>query len=197
SSTHVSSRRRRSSHAMIRHASFHAAMARLALVAALLLAAVPTLGRLAPKLALATQAAHAELVALCTAQGLEYVDPAALQAGVHAHSASHAGHADHDGTPERPHDHGAPDCAYCPLLLSAGPTLGRLAPKLALATQAAHAELVALCTAQGLEYVDPAALQAGVHAHSASHAGHADHDGTPERPHDHGAPDCAYCPLLL
>jgi len=103
---------------MIRHASFHAAMARLALVAALLLAAVPTLGRLAPKLALATQAAHAELVALCTAQGLEYVDPAALQAGVHAHSASHAGHADHDGTPERPHDHGAPDCAYCPLLLS-------------------------------------------------------------------------------
>src|SRR5690606_23982691 len=102
---------------MLRAARFHAAMARLALAAALLLAAVPTLGRLAPQLAQAAHAAQVELVALCTAQGLEYVDPAALQAGVHGHPAGHAGHADHGGTPDRPHDHGAPDCAYCPLLL--------------------------------------------------------------------------------
>jgi len=100
---------------MLRTARFHTAMARFALVAALLLAAVPTLGRLAPQLVQAAHAAHVELVALCTSQGLAYVDPATLQAGAHDHA---AGHADHGGAPDRPHDHGAPDCAYCPLLLS-------------------------------------------------------------------------------
>lgn len=88
-------------------------MARLALVAALLLAAVPTLGRLAPHLAQATHAAHAGLVALCTSDGLKYVDPVAVNAGADHHGVEHGG-----ATPDKPHDHGAPDCAYCPLLLS-------------------------------------------------------------------------------
>ena len=103
---------------MLRAARFHATMARLALVAALLLAVLPTLGRLAPRLAEAAQVAQADLVALCTAQGLEYVDPATLHTGTHAHPAGDAGHGSHGGAPEQPHDHNAPDCAYCPLLLS-------------------------------------------------------------------------------
>lgn len=104
-------------------------MARLALVAALLLAAVPTLGRLAPQLSQAVHAAHQGLLALCTTQGLRYVSlaPRAGADAVSGHGVSHgAGHGGHpgaahhshggDGAP--PHDHGAPDCAYCPLLLS-------------------------------------------------------------------------------
>jgi len=117
---------------MIRRAPVHAAMARLALVAALLLAAVPTLGRLAPQAAQLAHATHAQLVALCTADGLRYVDPATQHAagrhagGQHAvdqHAVNQqaiAGQQDgHPGAPPgEPHDHGAPDCAYCPLLLS-------------------------------------------------------------------------------
>jgi hypothetical protein len=94
----------------MRNPSFQAAMARIALLAALLLAAVPTLGRLAPQVA---HAAHAGLAALCTADGLRYVDVNALPAVAHEHDAGHPGTA-----PDKPHEHGAPDCAYCPLLLS-------------------------------------------------------------------------------
>lgn len=108
-------------------------MARLALAAALLLAAVPTLGRLAPQLSQAVHAAHEGLVALCTAQGLRYVSlaPRTAATDLAGHGASHAaGHGGHpgrvhhdhggDGGPPQPppHEHGAPDCAYCPLLLS-------------------------------------------------------------------------------
>lgn len=114
-------------------------MARLALVAALLLAAVPTLGRLAPQLMQVAHGAQAQLVALCTAEGLRYVELATPHVGAHRavdhHAASqhadaahatagpHAAAAHHHSElpgapPEAPHGHGAPDCAYCPLLLS-------------------------------------------------------------------------------
>ncbi len=120
-------------------------MARFALVAALLLAAVPTLGRLAPQLSQAMQAAHEGLVALCTAQGLRYVGPdspiaaSTLVAAGHgaghvpAHGSGHGHHDAHGGAAPGPlpHEHGEPDCAYCPLLLSllvAGCWLLRLRP---------------------------------------------------------------------
>jgi hypothetical protein len=107
---------------MIRRACFHVAMARLALIAALLLAAVPTLGRLAPQVVQLAQGARAQLVALCTSDGLRYVDLATQHGDAQYAVDQQAGAAHHDGhpgaPPEKPHDHGAPDCAYCPLLLS-------------------------------------------------------------------------------
>lgn len=118
-------------------------MARLALVAALLLAAVPTLGRLAPQLSQVVDAAHQSLVALCTTQGLRYVSVTPRNVtddsfdhvshddshsvghggdhhGGRDHGTAHHTHGVDDGAPpaQPPHDHGAPDCAYCPLLLS-------------------------------------------------------------------------------
>lgn len=130
---------------MIRRASFHVVMARLALVAALLLAAVPTLGRLAPQVMWLAHGAHAELVALCTADGLRYVEIGAdahhgdgqhvaersvverhahgqhaHDRRAHEHNATANRHASgHSDAPSQaPHEHGGPDCAYCPLLLS-------------------------------------------------------------------------------
>lgn len=112
---------------MLRRASFHSAMARLALAAALLLAAVPTLGRLASQ---ATQFAHsmrAEPKRPSTVDGLHHVDVAARHAGAHhrvehrAHprpAAAHQGSGHPDAPPQAPHEHGGPDCAYCPLLQS-------------------------------------------------------------------------------
>ena len=121
---------------MLRLASFHSAMARLALVAALLLATVPTLGRLASQ---ATQFAHsmrAEPQGPSTVDGLRVevatrhvdahhvVEHEAQEQHAHEHHA-HAQHAtahhasgDPDAPSQVPHEHGGPDCAYCPLLLS-------------------------------------------------------------------------------
>lgn len=94
----------------MRNPRLHAAIARVALLAALLLAVVPTLGRLAPRVA------HAGLAALCTAEGLRYVEVAAFAAATPVAGPHHAGA---PGTaPGHPHDPGAPDCTYCPLLLS-------------------------------------------------------------------------------
>ena len=90
---------------VIRSRPLHAAMARLALVAMLMLALLPTLGRLAPQGARAAQDGWA---ALCTATGLKYVDL----------SLHHATRGDDGATPGQPHGHGDPDCAYCPLLVS-------------------------------------------------------------------------------
>jgi len=75
----------------VRKNRFRKAMARLALLAVLLLASLPTTGRL-----LAFARADAGLVGLCTSSGLKWV-----QVGGHA------------GTPAAGHDE---DCAYCPLL---------------------------------------------------------------------------------
>jgi len=80
-------------------------MARFALAAMLLLATVPTLGRLVPHGARAAQDGWA---ALCTATGLKYVQLAA--------SGAQDGH--DDGAPMHPGGHDGPDCAYCPLLAS-------------------------------------------------------------------------------
>jgi len=115
---------------MIRSASFHAAMARLALVAALLLAAVPTLGRLARQFA---QPAHLASVPVpSTADEVRDIEVATRHADAH-HAAGHRAHEQHahghraaahhgsghpDVPPRAPHEHGGPDCAYCPLLLS-------------------------------------------------------------------------------
>ena len=93
-------------------------MARLALVAMLLLATLPTFGRL---LGASGDAAHESTqsawTAMCTAAGLEHAalpvtrDPAAA--------------VDQGGTPAAPH-HGD-DCAYCPLLASVVFALATLA----------------------------------------------------------------------
>ncbi len=80
-------------------------MLRLALLAMLLLALLPTLGRLVPH---GVQAAQTGWAAICTATGLKYVD-------LSLHDATRG----HDlAAPEHPGGHGGPDCAYCPLLLS-------------------------------------------------------------------------------
>ena len=112
-------------------------MARLALAAALLLATVPTLGRLALQ---ATQLAHsmrAEPEGPSTVDGLQHVEVATRHADAHRGGAWHvAGHharehhalkqratahhgSGHPDAPlQAPHEHGGADCAYCPLLLS-------------------------------------------------------------------------------
>ena len=100
--------------------------AAFALVAMLLLALVPAVGRLveagpAPAMAQAAAAAHAD----------------------HASHARHAGHAVHpDGAAAAGHPmpHGADDCAYCPLLAGlqfalAIPCLAAVAPQRAPAPQ--------------------------------------------------------------
>lgn len=98
---------------MIRSHTFQQAMARLALVATLLLVLLPTLGRLA---AHAPDAPQPGWNAMCTAAGLELVasKTAARPAGPAIRSESQ-GHA-HDSP--APHRHDDADCDYCPLLAS-------------------------------------------------------------------------------
>jgi hypothetical protein len=100
----------------MRNAAFHKSMARLALVAMLLLAALPTVGRLAQP---AADGMRAGLEAMCTSAGLRLVDPMAV-----LHADHHAG----GGAPDTPaHPHEGPDCAYCPLLASLAVALACLA----------------------------------------------------------------------
>jgi hypothetical protein len=88
----------------------HRRMARLALFAILLLALVPTLGRLAQARAGVGDAAPS-WAAMCTARGLQ---PVLLPSAVHdaAHATGEA--------PAAPHGP-AGDCDYCPLLVATIP----------------------------------------------------------------------------
>lgn len=80
----------------------------LALLAAVLLAGMPTLGRLQQALHATGDAASA--AALCTIRGLEYVQlPDASETGIGPQGESDHGGGDHPG-------HAQDDCAYCPLL---------------------------------------------------------------------------------
>lgn len=95
----------------------HHWFAHLALLAALLLAGMPTLGRLQQAL---HAAVDAPMVALCTLRGLEHVPLDALTA--HSGKPSTVDH----GSPEGGHpQHAQDDCTYCPLLA------GLLVPSLA------------------------------------------------------------------
>jgi hypothetical protein len=82
-------------------------MTRLALVAVLLLATLPTFGRL---LATDTHTATSAWAALCTASGLQHVELAGIAPSVVA-----ASHDAGTGLPA-PGGHSDRDCAYCPLL---------------------------------------------------------------------------------
>jgi hypothetical protein len=82
-------------------------MARLALVAVLLLATLPTFGRL---LATRADTAASAWAALCTASGLQHVELAGI-----APSVVGAPHDAGTGAPA-PGGHSDRDCAYCPLL---------------------------------------------------------------------------------
>jgi len=122
-------------------------MARVALVAALLLAAVPTLGRLASQVTQFAHSMRAEPERPSTVDGLRHVEVAARHADAHHggeryvvghHAREHHAHeqsaheqsaheqnatahnrSGHPDTPSQaPHEHGGADCAYCPLLLS-------------------------------------------------------------------------------
>jgi hypothetical protein len=84
-------------------------MARLALVAMLLLATLPTFGRL---LATRADTAASAWTALCTASGLQYVG---LELAGGERSAPGVSHDAGIGVPA-PSGHSDPDCAYCPLL---------------------------------------------------------------------------------
>jgi hypothetical protein len=86
-------------------------MARLALVAMLLLATLPTFGRL---LATRADTAASAWTALCTASGLQYVG---LELAGGERSAPGVSHDAGIGVPA-PSGHSDPDCAYCPLLAS-------------------------------------------------------------------------------
>ena len=92
-------------------------MARLALVAMLLLALLPTLGRLAAGTQSASGAAGAGWAAMCTAAGLREV-PLASPAGQATFGQSLLAGADHGFPHDIIHQHDGPDCAYCPLLAS-------------------------------------------------------------------------------
>jgi hypothetical protein len=89
-------------------------MARLALFAILLLALVPTLGRLAQAGAAGSDATPS-WAAMCTARGLESIRLQASAQGM-AHDAMHAT----GETPAAPRG-SAGDCDYCPLLAAAMP----------------------------------------------------------------------------
>jgi hypothetical protein len=106
-------------------------MARLALFAILLLALVPTMGRLAQARSAGADATPS-WAALCTVRGLESVP---LPPG--AHGTTHGG----DGIPAPPH--GSGDCDYCPLLANAIPLA--VAP---LSMLPAVAQAPALCTSR-------------------------------------------------
>lgn len=89
----------------------------LALLAALLLALVPTLGRLAQaaSAARAIPVTQPAIVALCTIQGMKQVALPVLAA-----AATHA-HLRHDAPapmPHHPQGDAGQDCDYCPLLAS-------------------------------------------------------------------------------
>ncbi len=99
----------------MRNAAFHKSMARLALVAMLLLAVLPTVGRLAQPPAAGMRAG---LEAMCTSAGLRLVDPTTMP---------HAGHHGGGGPDVPAHPHEGPDCAYCPLLASLAVALACLA----------------------------------------------------------------------
>jgi hypothetical protein len=106
-------------------------MARLALVAMLLLATLPTFGRL---LATRANTAASAWTALCTASGLQHAELASI--GQPAPGASHdAG----NGIPA-PAGHANPDCAYCPLLAGLALAVACLAITLA------HGPAPRLCT---------------------------------------------------
>jgi hypothetical protein len=91
------------------NARSHRLFARLALLAALLLAVVPTLGRLLGPAAAAPAPAHAMAMSMAMHHGEH-----AMETMVHGASHDHApAGAHHFG-----HDHQG-DCAYCPLLGSA------------------------------------------------------------------------------
>ncbi len=113
-------------------------MARLALFAILLLALVPTLGRLAQARAAGADAAPS-WTALCTVRGLERV--ALLPA---AHGATHGTPPGARGAPAQPHGASGGDCDYCPLLAMAVPAA--IAP----ATVPPAALPPALCTSHPL-----------------------------------------------
>lgn len=89
-------------------------MARLALLAILLLALVPTLGRLAQASAAAGEAAPS-WAAMCTARGLE-----SIRLPVAAHDPTYDAVPATGGAPAAPHG-AAGDCDYCPLLAAAIP----------------------------------------------------------------------------
>jgi hypothetical protein len=86
-------------------------MARLALVAMLLLATLPTFGRL---LATRADTAVSAWTALCTAGGLQHVG---LEFAGAERSAPGVSQDAGIGVPA-PSGHSDPDCAYCPLLAS-------------------------------------------------------------------------------
>lgn len=89
--------------AVIRSRPFHTGMLRLAFAAILLLAFVPTLGRLAGAQAQGGwDRAGAYLTAICTVAGLKYVQLPAGDAGA----------------ADTPSGHPGADCDYCPLLAS-------------------------------------------------------------------------------
>lgn len=110
----------------IRSAAFRQPMARLALFAILLLALVPTLGRLAQARDAAGFDAAPSWAALCTARGMEL---ALLPGGAHGNGEA----------PAAPH--GAGDCDYCPLLATTIPVV--VAP---LSVPPSLAPSPALCT---------------------------------------------------
>jgi hypothetical protein len=118
--------------AAFRRSAFRRPMARLALVAVLLLALVPTLGRIAQARAAGVDAAPS-WAALCTARGLQ---PVLLPASAHA-----AGHG--NGEAPAPSPRGGGDCDYCPLLATALPLA--IAP---LSVPPAAAPAPALCTSR-------------------------------------------------
>lgn len=113
-------------------------MARLALFAILLLALVPTLGRLAQARATGADATPS-WAELCTVRGLERV--ALLPA---AHGNAHGSLQATGEAPVPPHGAGGADCDYCPLLAMAVPAA--IAP----ATVPPAALPPALCTSRPL-----------------------------------------------
>jgi len=100
------------------HRMLHRRMAGLALLAILLLALVPTLGRLAQARASVGEAAPS-WAAMCTARGLESIR---LPVAAHdlAHDPAHDAGAATGEAPAAPHG-AAGDCDYCPLLAAAIP----------------------------------------------------------------------------
>ncbi|MFT3897933.1 MAG: DUF2946 family protein [Thermomonas sp.] len=86
---------------MLRYRLFRHSMARLALVAMLLLATLPTIGRLAGS----NPGMQRAMTAICTVQGMKFID-----LGTRSDLASPA-----NATPDRM-PHPDMDCDYCPIL---------------------------------------------------------------------------------
>jgi hypothetical protein len=120
--------------AAFRRRTFRGPMARLALVAVLLLSLVPTLGRLAQARAAGVDAAPS-WAALCTARGLQ---PVLLAVSAHG-----AAHGDVEVPAPTPHGAAGGDCDYCPLLATTLPVA--VAP---LSVPPAAAPAPALCTSR-------------------------------------------------